>query len=52
MGKKKDHEVTIITRNGDTNKRMMTKDEARAAEQKTFDNASNVAYINVKPPRR
>jgi hypothetical protein len=48
---KKDHKVTITTRNGDSNTQMMTKAAARAAEDLPFTDSSNVASTSVNPPR-
>lgn len=48
---KKDHEVTIVTRNGDTNTQMMTAAEARATEDAPRDESSNIAVATIVPPR-
>jgi hypothetical protein len=47
----KDHQVTITTRNGDTNTQMMTEKDARAAEDLPFADSSNIASTSVNPPR-
>ncbi|MET9260298.1 hypothetical protein [Amycolatopsis sp. NPDC004079] len=51
MPQPKDHRVTMTTRNGDTNTRAMTEEDARRAEDLQFDDASNIAVVTVQPPR-
>lgn len=48
---KKDHKVTITTRNGDTSTQMMTKQGARDAEDLPFRDSSNISSTSVNPPR-
>lgn len=48
---KKDHEVTIVTCNGDTLTQIMTEAEARRAQNAPFDESSNIAVATVNPPR-
>lgn len=50
MSQPEDHRVTMVTRNGDTNTRAMTAEDARRAEDLQFDDTSNIAVVTVKPP--